>query len=67
MNRINPVINELISLFVHPMHFKVAIVLELRLTIIQEYNKDKNIPTAKAMKKLAFQRYKLVFSTNSIE
>ncbi len=68
VNRINPVIKELISLFVHPMHFKVAIVLELRLTIIQEYSKDKNIPMPKAMKKLVLARPKLgVFITNSIE
>ena len=68
VNRINPEINELISLFVHPMHFKVAIVFELRLTINQAYSKDKNIPTAKAMKKLVLARPKLgVFNTNSIE
>ena len=68
VNRINPEINELISLFVHPMHFKVAIVLELRLTINQAYSKDKNIPTDKAMKKLVLSRPKPgVFSTNSIE
>jgi hypothetical protein len=68
VNRINPEINELISLFVHPMHFKVAIVFELRLTIIQEYSNDKNIPMPKAMKKLVLAIPKPgVCITNSIE
>ena len=33
------------------MHFRVAIVFRLRLTIIQAYNSDKKIPTPNAIKK----------------
>ena len=68
VNKINPEISVLISLFVHPMHFKVPIVLEFRFTISQAYSKDKNIPTANAMKKLVLAKPKPgVFITNSIE
>ena len=50
------------------MHFKVPIVFVFRFTIIKEYSKDKNIPMAKAMKKLVLARPKPgVFITNSIE
>jgi hypothetical protein len=52
VKNINPEISELRSPFVHPIHFSVAIIFELRLTIIQEYNKDKNIPTPRAIRKL---------------
>lgn len=52
VNNIKPDMSEFRSLFVHPIHFKVAMVFEFRRTIIQEYNKDKNIPTPRAIKKL---------------
>jgi hypothetical protein len=41
VKKIFPVINELISLFVYPIHLSVAQVLRFLETIIHAYNKDK--------------------------